>query len=38
MNKEYIDVREFHQALNHPVADNPISLTEERAKKDMLRC
>ena len=33
MNKEYIEVREFHQAFNHPVADKLISLTEERAKK-----
>lgn len=38
MNKEYIEVREFHQAFNHPVADKPISLTEERAKKDMPGC
>lgn len=33
MNKEYNEVRAFHQAFNHPVADNPISLTEERAQK-----
>ncbi len=33
MNKEYIEVREFHQAFGHPVADRPTSLTEERARK-----
>ena len=33
MNKEYNQVREFHQAFNHPVAEKPISLTEERAQK-----
>lgn len=32
MNKEYNQVREFHQAFNHPVAEKPISLTEERVK------
>ena len=33
MNKEYVEVRRFHEAFNHPVADAPMSLTNERAMK-----
>ncbi len=36
MNKEYMEVREFHKAFNHPVADKPTQLTFERAKKRYL--
>ena len=33
MNKEFQEVREFHQAFGHPTSDVPVSLTEDRAKK-----
>ena len=33
MNKEYNEVKKFHQAFNHPVSEIPVSLSEERAKK-----
>ena len=33
INYQFGEVKKFHQAFNHPVADKPISLTEERAKK-----
>ena len=33
MNKEFQEVREFHQKFGHPTSDFPVSLTEDRAKK-----
>jgi len=33
MNKEFQEVREFHQAFGHPTSDVPVSLTEDRAKR-----
>ena len=33
MNKEFEEVRAFHQAFGHPVSNVPVSLTEDRAKK-----
>lgn len=33
MNKEYNEVKKFHQAFGHPVADEPTVLSEDRAKK-----
>ena len=33
MNKEFQEVREFHQAFGHPTSDIPVSLTEDRAMK-----
>lgn len=33
MNKEFTQVREFHQAFGYPVSNVPVSLTEERAMK-----
>ena len=33
MNKEFEEVREFHQAFGHPVSNVPVSLTKDRAKK-----
>lgn len=33
MNKEFFEVKSFHEAFNHPVSETPISLTEDRAVK-----
>ena len=33
MNKEYEDVKKFHQAFGHPVANEITLITSERAKK-----
>ena len=33
MNKEFQEVRQFHQAFGHPISDVPVSLTVERAQK-----
>ena len=33
MNKEYMEVREFHKAFVHPVANTPTLLSKDRAKK-----
>ena len=33
MNKEFEEVKAFHQAFGHPVSNVPVSLTEDRAKK-----
>ena len=33
MNKEYREVKKFHQSFNHPVSEFPVSLSEDRAKK-----
>lgn len=33
MNKEFNDVKKFHKAFGHPVAEFPTVLSEERAKK-----
>ena len=33
MNNEFNEVRKFHQAFNHPVAEKPTSLSYERASK-----
>ena len=33
MNKQFEEVKAFHQAFGHPVSDVPVSLTEERANK-----
>ena len=33
MNKEFQEVRQFHQAFGHPISDIPVSLTVERAQK-----
>jgi len=33
MNKEFEQVRLFHEAFGHPTSDVPVTLTEERAKK-----
>ncbi len=33
MNKEYMEVREFHKAFGHPVANTPTLLSKDRAKK-----
>ena len=33
MNKEYNDVREFHEKFGHPVSDKPKFMPKERAEK-----
>ena len=33
MNKEYNDVREFHEKFGHPVKETPTFLPKERAQK-----
>lgn len=33
MNKEFQEVREFHQKFGYPTSDVPVSLTHDRAKK-----
>lgn len=33
MNKEYMEVREFHKAFGHQVANTPTLLSKDRAKK-----
>ena len=32
MNKEWLNVREFHQKFGQPVQDKPVFLSKERAK------
>ena len=33
MNREFENVKQFHQAFGHPVSNEPVPLTEERASK-----
>ena len=33
MNKEFLEVKEFHAAFGHPHSDVPVSMTSDRAKK-----
>ena len=33
MNKEFLEVKEFHTAFGHPHSDVPVSMTIDRAKK-----
>ena len=33
MDKEWMEVREFHRAFGHPVGETPRAMTAERARK-----
>ena len=33
MNKEFLEVKEFHTAFGHPHSDVPVSMTIDRARK-----